>query len=253
MALNPRIASWKDRRVWIVGASSGIGAATAALLIERGARVAVSARSAGALEARFAGMALVVPADVTDAQGLRAAAQRIAAAWGGIDLTLDFAGTYREMRPWTMDLAEVRAIVELNLVGAFNLLDAVRPYLKSGSGFGLVASVAGYGGLPNSLAYGASKAGLINLAQSLWLDYRAHGVAVYLVNPGFVETPLTAKNRFPMPFLIPAEAAAAAILRGLECGAFEIHFPRRFSQALKILNLLPDFLYFWCVRKFTGQ
>jgi NAD(P)-dependent dehydrogenase (short-subunit alcohol dehydrogenase family) len=252
MPLNPRIASWQGRRVWIVGASSGIGAATAALLLERGARVAVSARSGGALEARFGGRALVVPADVTDAEGLRAAAQRVAAAWGGIDLTLDFAGTYREMRPWTMELAEAHAIVELNLVGALNLLDAARPYLRAGCGFGLVASVAGYGGLPNSLAYGASKAGVINLAQSLWLDYRSRGVAVYLINPGFVETPLTAKNRFPMPFLIPADAAAREIVRGLERGAFEIHFPRRFSRLLKFLNQLPDFLYFWCVRKFTG-
>jgi len=252
MPLNPRIASWQGRRVWIVGASSGIGAATAALLLERGARVAVSARSADALAERFGGRALVAPADVTDAVALRGAAQRIAAQWGGIDLTLNFAGTYREMRPWTMELEEARAIVALNLIGAFNHLDAVRPYLRAGSGFGLVASVAGYGGLPNSLAYGASKAGLINLAQSLWLDYRARGVAVYLVNPGFVETPLTARNRFPMPFIIPAEAAAREIVGGLERGAFEIHFPRRFSRLLKLLNQLPDFLYFWCVRKFTG-
>lgn len=252
MALNPRIASWAGRRVWLAGASSGIGAATAALLIERGARVAVSARSAGALQERFAERALVVPVDVTDADALHAAARQVAAAWGGIDLVLDFAGTYQEMRPWSLDLAAVRRIVDLNLTGAFNLLAAAQPHLKAGCGFGLVSSVAGYGGLPNSLAYGATKAALINLAASLWLDYRARGVAVYLVNPGFVETPLTAKNRFPMPFLIPADAAARAIVAGLERGAFEIHFPRRFSGLLKLLNLLPYSLYFWCVRKSTG-
>jgi NAD(P)-dependent dehydrogenase (short-subunit alcohol dehydrogenase family) len=183
---------------------------------------------------------------------MRTAAQHVAGALGGIDLVLNFAGTYREMRPWNIDLAAVRDIVTLNLTGAFNLLAAAQPHLKSGCGFGLVSSVAGYGGLPNSLAYGASKAALINLAASLWLDYRSRGVAVYLVNPGFVETPLTAKNRFPMPFLIKADEAARAIVAGLERGAFEIHFPRRFSRMLKLLNLLPYRLYFWCVRKFTG-
>ncbi len=252
MALNPRIASWDGRRVWVLGASSGIGAETAALLLARGARVAVSARSAEALQQRFDGKTLVAPADVTDAEGLRAAAQQVAEAWGGIDLTLNFAGTYQEMRPWRMDLEAVRRIVELNLTGSFNLLAALQPHLVRGAGLGLVASVAGYGGLPNSLAYGATKAALINLAQSLWLDYRARGVAIYLVNPGFVETPLTAKNRFPMPFIIPAAEAARRTLAGLERGAFEIHYPQRFSRLLKLLNLLPQGLYFRCVRSFTG-
>jgi NAD(P)-dependent dehydrogenase (short-subunit alcohol dehydrogenase family) len=252
MALNPPIASWAGRRVWVVGASSGIGAATASLLLARGARVAVSARSAQALRARFGAQAAVVPADVTDADGLRASARDVASAWDGIDLTLNFAGTYQEMRPWAMDLEAVRRIVGLNLLGAFHLLAAVQPWLKRGAGLALAASVAGYGGLPNSLAYGASKAAVINLAQSLWLDYRARGVAVYLINPGFVETPLTAKNRFPMPFLIPAEEAARRTVRGLERGAFEIHYPKRFSRSLKLLNLLPSSLYFRCVRMFTG-
>ena len=252
MALNPRIRDWAGRRVWVLGASSGIGAATAALLLARGARLAVSARSAAALEARFARQALIAPVDVTDADALHGVAHHVAAAWGGIDLTLDFAGTYQEMRPWDLDLAAVRRIVELNLTGAFNLLAALQPHLKEGCGIGLVSSVAGYGGLPNSLAYGATKAALINLAQSLWLDYRSRGVAITLVNPGFVETPLTAKNRFPMPFLMQADAAARAIVAGLERGAFEIHFPRRFSAMLKLLNLLPYPLYFWCVRKSTG-
>lgn len=251
MALNPPVRDWRGRRVWVLGASSGIGAEVAALLAARGARVAVSARSTDTLRSRFP-QSLVVPADVTDAASLRAAAGEIAATWEGIDLTLNFAGTYREMRPWAMDLAAVRAIVDLNLTGAFNLLDALQPHLKPGTGLGLVASVAGYGGLPNSLAYGASKAGLINLAQSLWLDYRARSVAVYLINPGFVETPLTAKNRFPMPFIIPAADAARRTVAGLERGDFEIHYPRRFTRLLKLLNLLPQGLYFRCVRRFTG-
>lgn len=252
MPLNPPIASWAGRRVWVVGASSGIGAETAALLLARGARVIVSARSAQALHERFGDRAAVVPADVTDAEGLRAAARAAASAWDGIDLTLLFAGTYQEMRPWTMNLDAVRRIVELNLLGAFNLLAALQPYLREGTGLALAASVAGYGGLPNSLAYGASKAALINLAQSLWLDYRARGVAIYLINPGFVATPLTAKNRFPMPFIIPAGEAARRTVAGLERGAFEIHYPRRFSRLLKLLNLLPHSLYFRCVRRFTG-
>jgi NAD(P)-dependent dehydrogenase (short-subunit alcohol dehydrogenase family) len=251
MALNPPIRDWRGRRVWVLGASSGIGAEVAQLLSARGARVAASARSAGTLRSRLP-QSLVVPADVTDVASLRAAAGEIAATWDGIDLTLNFAGTYQEMRPWAMDLAAVRAIVDLNLTSAFNLLDALQPHLKPGTGLGLVASAAGYGGLPNSLAYGASKAGLINLAQSLWLDYRARNVAVYLINPGFVETPLTAKNRFSMPFIIPAAEAARRTVAGLERGDFEIDYPRRFTRLLKLLNLLPQGLYFRCVRRFTG-
>ena len=124
---------------------------------------------------------------------------------------------------------------------------------QGAGGFGIVASVAGYGGLPNSLAYGASKAACINLAQGLYLDLHRRGVAVYLVSPGFVATPLTADNDFKMPFLISAEAAAAEIVAGLARGDFEIHFPRTFSRMLKAINLLPHRLYFWCVRRFTGM
>jgi len=117
MALNPPIRDWTGRRVWVLGASSGIGAEVAQLLITRGARVAVSARSARSLEARFAQQALIAPVDVTDLESLRAAADRVAADWNGIDLTLNFAGTYQEMRPWAMDLAAVRAILDLTFDG----------------------------------------------------------------------------------------------------------------------------------------
>jgi len=252
--LNAPIESFAGRRVWVVGASTGIGAATANLLIERGAKVAVSARSTEALESAFAGRATVLPLDVTDATAAARTAQRLCEAWGGIDLVLAVAGTYKAMRAWDIDLPEARRIVDVNLAGVLNLLAAVQPTLvKQGAGgFGIVASVAGYGGLPNSLAYGASKAACINLAQSLYLDLHKRGIAVYLVSPGFVETPLTAKNEFPMPFLISAEKAAGEIVAGLERGDFEIHFPRAFSRMLKAINLLPHRLYFWCVGRFTG-
>jgi len=252
--LNPPVSSFKGRRVWIVGASTGIGAATAELLLAQGATVAVSARSAEALESAFGARAVVLPLDVTDAEATRIAAEKLLGAWGGIDLVLAVAGTYKAMRAWEIDLPEVRRIIDINLTGVLNLFAAVQPALvKQGAGgFGIVASVAGYGGLPNSLAYGATKAACINLAETLYLDLHKRGIAVYLITPGFVATPLTASNAFPMPFLISAEKAASAIVAGLARGDFEIHFPRAFSRLLKTINLLPYRLYFWCVRRFTG-
>ena len=252
--LNPPIASFKGLRVWVVGASTGIGAATAQRLLTEGATVAVSARSRDALEGAFKDKARVLPLDVTDAAATRAAAEELAATWGGIDLVLAVAGTYHAMRAWEIDLAETDRIIDINLRGVLNLFAAVQPTLtKQGSGgFGIVASVAGYGGLPNSMAYGATKAACINLAGSMYLDLGKRGIAVYLITPGFVATPLTAKNTFPMPFLISAEAAADEIVKGLSRGDFEIDFPRAFSRLLKLINLLPHRLYFWCVRRFTG-
>jgi len=254
MSLNRAVAGWHRRRVWLVGASSGIGAATAELLLARGARVAVSARSAEALEQRFGARALIEPLDIADAAAVQAAADRIAAAWGGFDLVMDFAGIYRAARVWQLDPAQARATVEVNLVGALNVVAATQRRLigQGTGGIALVSSVAGYGGLPNSLVYGATKAALINLAETLWLDLAPRGVSVYLVNPGFVETPLTAQNRFRMPALIRADEAAREILAGIERGAFDIHFPKRFTRLMKLLRLLPYPLYFRLVRRYTG-
>jgi short-subunit dehydrogenase len=254
MALNRIVAGWAKRRVWVVGASSGIGAATAELLLERGARVAVSARSAQTLEARFGARALVEPLDVTDHAAVTDAADRIAGAWDGLDLVIDFAGSYRATRAWQLDAAEARATVEVNLIGALNVVAATQHRLleQGAGGIALVSSVAGYAGLPNSLVYGATKAALINLAETLWLDLSPRGVSVYLINPGFVETPLTAQNRFRMPALIGADQAAREILAGIERGAFDIHFPKRFTLAMKLLKLLPYRLQFALVRRITG-
>jgi short-subunit dehydrogenase len=239
---NPPIPSFAGLRIWIAGAS-----------IAAGARVAVSARSADILQREFGESARVLPCDVTDATGLQAAADTLINEWGGIDLVIAMAGTYSTMRADTLDLDAAKRIVEVNLNGVFNLFAAVGPQLlKQGrGGFAIVASVAGYGGLPNSMAYSATKAACINLAQSMWMDLRNRGVAVTIINPGFVRTPLTATNPFPMPFLIDADEAAREILKGLARGEFEIHFPKAFSRMLKLLNLLPHGLYLRLVKKGT--
>jgi len=252
--LNPPLRDWRGKRVWLVGAASGIGLALADALIAAGAQVAVSARREALLQQHFAGRALVLALDVTDAAATRAAAQQLQQDWQGIDVVMALAGDYLPMSVQALDLPRAQQIVAVNLQGVLNLLAAVKDdLLTQGSGhFSIVASVAGYGGLPNSLAYGASKAGAINLAQSLWLELRAAGIGVSVINPGFVATPLTASNTFPMPFLISTEQAVQQILRGLARGEFEIHFPKAFSRLLKLINLLPHRWYFAVVRRITG-
>jgi short-subunit dehydrogenase len=256
MSLNPTIAAWKDRRVWLVGASTGIGAALARALLARGAKVAVSARSAGRLRALVAGRgeALVLPLDVTKPDDFSGAHARIEKAWGGVDLAVYLAGTYQPTRAWELTVERARTHVEANLMGAYHMLPVVLPDMlaRGDGGVALVSSVAGYRGLPKSLCYGPTKAALINLAEGLFLDLAPKGIGVYVINPGFVETPLTAQNEFKMPALMTPEAAAAEIVRGLERGQFEIHFPRRFTSWLKMLRQLPYAAYFPAVRRFTG-
>jgi short-subunit dehydrogenase len=143
---------------------------------------------------------------------------------------------------------------QVNYVGALYLLDAVLPYFlgRQAGHISLVSSVAGYRGLPKSLAYGPTKAALINLAETLYLDLQDSHVGVSLICPGFVETPLTAQNEFTMPGLITPEKAAQEILQGWRKGQFEIHFPKRFTLWMKALSRLPDRVYFPLIRKLTG-
>lgn len=259
MALNPRMQNWAGRTVWLVGASTGIGAATASALHAAGAQVVVSARSASALAAFVKAHpgARAVPLDATDVAAVRAAAQK-ALAQGPLDCVVYCAGYYRAMDASQIDLDDMLRHNQVNYVGALNLLDAVVPQLLAqpvnpATGqrghISLVGSVAGYRGLPNSLAYGPTKAALINLAETLYLDLHRHKVGVSLINPGFVETPLTAQNTFKMPALISPKQAAAAILKGWARGTFEIHFPKRFTVGLKVLRALPYWAYFALTRR----
>jgi short-subunit dehydrogenase len=256
--LNPPLPAWSDARVWIIGASTGIGAATATMLLAAGARVALSARREDKLRdvaGGFAGArALIEPLDFTDSRQLAQAQQRIFGAWGGCDLVLIVAGTHREIRAWELTATDADALLMINLNAPIAATAAVLPaLLAQGKGaIGLVSSVAGFRGLPKALVYGASKAALINFAETLYLDLRPRGLGVYLINPGFVKTPLTDRNEFRMPALITAEEAAAEILSGLRAGRFEIHFPRRFTGVLKLLRLLPYRAYFALIHRMTG-
>jgi NAD(P)-dependent dehydrogenase (short-subunit alcohol dehydrogenase family) len=261
--LNPPMETWSGRRVWVVGASSGIGLATAEALVRQGATVVVSARNENALndfaasqhshDASGTSRVHPVPMDVTDAASVAAAARAVLSN-GPLDLMIYCAGHYRAQRATAFDLPDMLRHEQVNYTGALRVLDAVLPHmLQRGAGhISLVSSVAGFRGLPQGLAYGPTKAALINLAETLYLDLRPAGIGVSVINPGFVETPLTEQNPFTMPALITPAQAAAEILRGWARGRFDIHFPKRFTRWLKLLRLLPYRLYFAAVSRFTG-
>lgn len=245
--LNPTMADWRGKTVWLIGASTGIGQATAAALHAKGAKVFVSARKMQQLQtfvAQHPG-SVALPLDATDRAAVQVAAASVLSA-GKLDCMVYCAGHYNAMRADAMDADDMLRHMQVNYTGALYALESVLPaMLKRGAGhISLVGSVAGYRGLPNSLAYGPTKAALINLAETLYLDLHPKGLGVSIVNPGFVETPLTAANKFAMPALLTPDQAASAMLRGWEQGDFEIHFPKRFTYGMKALQLLPNRLFF---------
>lgn len=251
MSLNPPLRDWRGRRAWLVGASTGIGRATASALHAAGAEVVVSARQQALLQdfvAQHPG-ALALPLDVTDPAALHAAAAQV----GPVDLCVYCAGYYRPMGAAGFDRALALQHLDVNYVGALNLLDALLPrLLASGRGhLSLVSSVAGYRGLPKALGYGPAKAALTHLAEVLYLDLAPRGVGVSVIHPGFVKTPMTAQNDFHMPAEISPEEAAQAMLSGWAAGRFEIHFPKRFTGLLKLMRLLGDTAYFKLVARTT--
>lgn len=226
------------RRIWIVGASAGIGAALARAFAAEGARLILSARNGAALDAlaRDCGGAEVLPLDLARREALVQAVAGIAP--GSLDAVICTAALYDPSRVADLDPARTEELLRVNLLGTLDVARLTPPLLRDGGQLVLFGSVAGYIGLPGGQAYSATKAAVNNLAESLRAEL-APRVDVRLVCPGFVRTRLTDRNSFAMPAIIPVEEAAAQVLRGMRRGGFEIHFPRRFTLAMKLLRTLP--------------
>lgn len=244
-----------DRVVWITGAGKGIGRAVARHLAEQGWRVAASARTRSDLDSLAAecppASIEVFTVDITDKDAVERTVADIERQMGPINRAILNAGTHKPVRARDFDVATFQTLCDVNLMGNVHCLGALIPrFIDRRTGtIAVVASLAGYRGLPTSAAYGATKAGLINMCEALQPDLAAEGVTLKLINPGFVETPLTDQNEFPMPFLIPVDQAATAIVKGLDSSAFEIAFPWRFAMVMKLLRLLPHRLLFALTRR----
>lgn len=248
-----------DGLVWITGASSGIGRALAMAMAEKGYDVVASARGADALEAMVAeakpylGSIIAMPCDVTDRSGMAEAVERIEADHGPIAMAVFNAGSYWPTAGEALDIDAFEKTYKINLFGVlYGLVPAVERMKGRGRGqVVLVGSVSGYSGLPAASAYGASKAALNNMAESLKFDFDKLNIRIQVVNPGFIDTPATQKNEYEMPALMPVDNAVRAMIYGMENGGFEVTFPRRFTWLLKFLRILPHPVYFWLMRRST--
>lgn len=248
------IKDWQNKTVWLIGASSGIGRALAQEFAARGARLIVSARRETVLHTLAKSLGpqhQVLPLDISKEQSVINAIDGLKQQGAHIDSMICLAGAYEPMQIADIDSDIQQAIINTNINGTFNIVRHSLPVLRQQQEAQLViyGSVAGYRGLPMGQPYSATKAALINLAESLYLEERPNRVDVKLINSGFVDTPLTQKNRFKMPMMITVDEAAKAIIKGLGKSAFEIHFPKRFTYFLKVLRLLPNRLFFTIASK----
>ena len=245
------------RTAWVTGASSGIGRALAVALASSGVKVAASSRSGDRLAelARLDANIVPHPLDVRDSAVTATVVQSIASSLGPIDLAVLNAGIWEAMSSRHFSAAKVAYAMAVNYQGIANGVEALLPaMIERGRGhIALVASIAGYRGLsPATAAYGPSKAAVINLAETLRNDLAARGIAISLINPGYVDTAMTSDSKFPMPFIVTAEDAAQRILRGLRKRRFEIAFPWQLVALTKVARLLPYPMFFWYARTFLA-
>ena len=239
---------------WIIGGGSGIGAAVASKLAGKGWTVAISGRRVEKLAAVAAGQPGIhpYPLDVTDAEAIAATIAKIAADFGRIDLALFGAAAWQPMQVGDYDFEKFHTIVDTNLLGVVRIANPlIRQFDAQGGGqFAVIASVAGYFGLPRAGAYAATKAALINLLETMRTELAPKHIIVRMIAPGFVKSELTAKNDFPMPFLMETDVAAERIVDGLlNSSRFEIAFPRRMVMLMKTIRFLPYPLFFWLTGK----
>lgn len=240
------------KRIWIIGASSGIGAALAAELASRGARLILSARreeKLNALNKEIDGGHEVYPLDISDQGAVKKAVDTLSGKHKEkrvrIDSVILLAGAYAPATIADMDIDKGHKIVDVNFGGFLNVVHYILPVLKAQKNKGqlvLCGSVAGYRGLPKGQPYSATKAAIMNFAESLWVEEK--DLDIKLISPGFVETPMTDKNDFEMPMKIKPAAAAQAIAEGLTKKSFEIHFPKKFTFIMKFLRILPHIMYY---------
>ncbi|WNK20502.1 SDR family NAD(P)-dependent oxidoreductase [Halomonas piscis] len=247
------MGTWNTpQRIWLTGATSGIGKALAQRLMAEGHRVVLSARRQDKLAALCKGFdnAAVLPLDISDRDAVQAAGKRIEAELGGLDLALFNAGTCEYLDVRAFDVALVERVLTPNLNGTLYCVEAALPLLRAARREGrparlaVTSSASAYMALPRAEAYGASKAAVSYFMEALRLDLSPETIGVSVIHPGFVDTPLTAQNDFPMPMQVSVDQAADAILKGLYHGRKDIHFPKRFTLIVKLLGILPPALRF---------
>lgn len=260
----PALRKGPSELIWITGASQGIGKALALAWARQGHTVVISARDAERLEQvceqaqTFSGRIYPLACDITDRESVGQSLSHLLESEGLPDRVVLNAGTHKPFPAAEFSADTLKQLLEVNVLGAGYILEKLLPlYLQKDAvckgQIALVASVAGYRGLPTASAYGATKAAMINMAESLHAELYGSGVDIRLINPGFVRTPLTDKNDFPMPFLIEAEDAAQRIIKGLNGRSFEIVFPRRMALAMSLLKWLPDRFFFPLINRTTGH
>ena len=244
------------KTIWITGASSGIGKSLALKFANEGWQVATSARREDLLNQLSESNQNIspFPLDVTSRENCEEIFEKIKNKFESIDTCFFSTGTWDPKKEKEIDIDQMKKVMEVNFFGTLNCIKAVEMYFKEkkNGNISIVSSIAGYRGLPNSTGYGASKAALNNLAESLYFDFGRYNVRVSLISPGFIKTPMTDKNQFKMPFLKTPEFAAEKIYNGLINGSsFEIDFPKELTLILKFLKILPDSVYFKLIRKLT--